>query len=207
MAWQEQDTDGNRQGLTIAEFGELGGPGFGRCPAGPGQQPAPAGSAAFVRAADRTSAKVTWTPATPQPGAADVTGYSVEALGASVSSTTNQRSGLTRRTPADATTATITNLDPADDYTIEVRSVTGTKLSDVFPLQGSVVVPGGDTTAPTLTVAPAPAPDTVVETNSVTLTSSDSAQLFFTTDRSSPRWSDERSSARARWRSPSASRR
>ncbi len=35
MAWQEQDADGNRQGLTIAEFGEPGGPGMGGCPNGP----------------------------------------------------------------------------------------------------------------------------------------------------------------------------
>ncbi|KRF08958.1 hypothetical protein ASH00_04585 [Arthrobacter sp. Soil782] len=38
MAWQQEDADGNRQGLTIAEFGELGGPGMGGCPAGPGDQ-------------------------------------------------------------------------------------------------------------------------------------------------------------------------
>ena len=35
MSWQEEDADGNRQGLTIAEFGEPGGPGMGGCPAGP----------------------------------------------------------------------------------------------------------------------------------------------------------------------------
>ena len=37
MAWQVEDADANRQGLTIAEFGELGGPGMGGCPAGPGR--------------------------------------------------------------------------------------------------------------------------------------------------------------------------
>ena len=40
MSWQEEDADGNRQGLTIAEYGEAGGPGMGGCPAGPGD-PAP----------------------------------------------------------------------------------------------------------------------------------------------------------------------
>ena len=34
MNWQVQDADGNRQGLTIAEFGEVGGPGFGAAPQG-----------------------------------------------------------------------------------------------------------------------------------------------------------------------------
>jgi Fibronectin type III domain len=180
MTWQEQDADGNRQGLTIAEFGELGGPGFGGCPAGPADQAAPAGTAAFVRSADKTSVKVSWTPATAQPGAADVTGYSVEALAATVSS--GQRSGFTRRLPVDATTATIDNLDPAEDYTIEVRSLTGTKMSDVFPLSGTAPAPGGDTTPPKLIVTPEINPTGVTETNSVTVTSdTDTAQLFFTT--------------------------
>ena len=38
MNWNVQDADGNRQALTIAEFGEAGGPGMGGCPPGPGQQ-------------------------------------------------------------------------------------------------------------------------------------------------------------------------
>ncbi|MGZ8749324.1 MAG: hypothetical protein ACXWYP_00445, partial [Pseudonocardia sp.] len=50
MSWQVEDGDGNRQGLTIAEFGELGGPGMGGCPAGPADQGAPTpGTAAVVR--------------------------------------------------------------------------------------------------------------------------------------------------------------
>ncbi|HJR39552.1 MAG TPA: hypothetical protein VJ819_14315, partial [Nocardioidaceae bacterium] len=40
MAWQVEDADANRQGLTIAEYGEAGGPGMGGCPAGPGDQAA-----------------------------------------------------------------------------------------------------------------------------------------------------------------------
>ena len=35
MAWELADADGNRQGLTIAERGELGGPGWVGCPNGP----------------------------------------------------------------------------------------------------------------------------------------------------------------------------
>jgi hypothetical protein len=186
MTWQEEDADGNRQGLTIAEFGELGGPGFGGCPAGPGDQAAPAGTAAFVRSADKTSVKVTWTPAVAQPGAEAVTGYSVEALGATVNSTTNHRSGLTRRTPAGDTTATITNLDPNEDYTVDVRSLAGPHMSDAFPLQGTATEPPGDTTAPPLKVTPEPSSTAVVEASSVTLSSTDAnAQLFFTADGSS----------------------
>jgi hypothetical protein len=33
LSWESTDAAGNRQGVTIAEFGEVGGPGFGGCPA------------------------------------------------------------------------------------------------------------------------------------------------------------------------------
>jgi hypothetical protein len=72
-----------------------------------------------------------------------VTGYSVEALGATANATTNHRSGLTRRTPASDTTATITGLDPAEDYTIDVRSLASPRMSDAFPLQGTASTPPG----------------------------------------------------------------
>ena len=39
LSWQVTDGAGNRQGLTISEFGELGGPGFGGCPSGPAALP------------------------------------------------------------------------------------------------------------------------------------------------------------------------
>ena len=48
MSWQEEDADGNRQGLTIAEYGEAGGPGMGGCPLGPGDAGAPQPGAASV---------------------------------------------------------------------------------------------------------------------------------------------------------------
>ena len=63
MSWQLEDADGNRQGLSIAEHGELGGPGMGGCPAGPAAQAAPAGSFSAVRSTtDTTQAQVNWTP-------------------------------------------------------------------------------------------------------------------------------------------------
>jgi hypothetical protein len=181
MAWQVQDNAGNRQGITIAEFGELGGPGFGGCPAGPADQAAPAGTGAYVMSADKTSMKVSWTPATAQAGAAAVTGYSVEALAATTSAT-GVRAGLTRRTNADGTSATITGLDPAETYTVEVRSLAGPRMSDAFPMQAAGTAPSGDSTAPKLTVAPTIKPTGVTQTNSVTVGSDTAnAQLFFTT--------------------------
>lgn len=103
MAWQEEDADGNRQGLTIAEYGELGGPGMGGCPAGPGDQGAPQpGTASVVRSTDKTSLSVTWEPATTVPGAAAVTGYSVEAVAQTPSSTGERPARSPDRRPGHA---------------------------------------------------------------------------------------------------------
>jgi hypothetical protein len=158
MAWQEEDVDGNRQGLTIAEAGEPGGPGMGGCPAGPGDIGNPtAGSAAAIRSADKTSVQVNWTAATPIPGAAAITGYSVVALGPAG---TGDQVQIGRRTGANATSTTITGLDAnVATYTVEVRSLAGAKLSEPF-----VVTPGqsngtgtggGDGTPPNVTISAA----------------------------------------------------
>ena len=81
MTWQVEDAAGNRQGLTIAEFGELGGPGMGGCPSGPADAHAPAGSYSAVKSTqDPTKTAVTWTPAAAVPDAQAVTGYSVVAI-------------------------------------------------------------------------------------------------------------------------------
>ena len=78
---RSQDAAGNRQGLTIAETGELGGPGMGGCPAGPADASAPAGSFSAVKSTkDPTKTAVTWTPAAAVPDAQAVTGYSVVAI-------------------------------------------------------------------------------------------------------------------------------
>ena len=107
MAWQEEDGDGNRQGLTIAEFGEPGGPGMGGCPAGPGDAGAPKpGTASVVRSGDDTSLQVTWTPATQVPTAEPISGYSVMAI--ADSSTDGQH--VQHRSPHHG------ERDPRDDH-------------------------------------------------------------------------------------------
>ncbi|HET7352319.1 MAG TPA: fibronectin type III domain-containing protein [Marmoricola sp.] len=173
MNWQVQDADGNRQGLTIAEFGEAGGPGMGGCPLGPAGAPAPAGTASVVRTG--TSALVKWTPVASVPAADPVTGYSVEAVGAPGTNGQMTTTGL--RLGAAATQATLTGLDAGASYTFEVRSMTGTKMSVPFTMGGAT-----DTTVPTLSLSPAPPPlgGTAVEANSVTVNSN--GQVFFTTD-------------------------
>jgi hypothetical protein len=176
MSWQEEDADANRQGLTIAEFGEAGGPGMGGCPAGPGNQVAPAGTSSVVRSADKTSALVKWTPVAPQPGADAVTGYSVEAVGAADPSGQTVTRGL--RVRASASQTTLTGLDPAETYTFEVRSQAGDKMS--VPFSAATAGAPADTTAPTLTLSPGPATGSVVEAGSVTVSSN--GQVFYTTD-------------------------
>ena len=178
MSWQAEDAAGNRQGLTIAEFGEVGGPGMGGCPAGPGNQPAPVGSATITRSADRTNALVKWGTVTTVPGAEAITGYNIEALGAA--NTAGRQDVIGARVGAAATSTTITGLDPASNYTFEVRSMAGQKLSTPFDSTGVA-----DTTLPTLALSPDPGDGTaVVETSSVTVNSN--GQVFFTKDGSSP---------------------
>ena len=170
MNWQIQDADGNRQGLTISEFGEVGGPGVGGCPAGPADQTAPAGTASVVRTG--TTALLSWTPVTSVPTADPVTGYSIEAIGAASGSGQQTTTGL--RVGATATSVTLTGLDASAPYTFEVRSMAGSAVSIPFRM-GAL-----DTSAPALAITPAPVPGTVVETNSVSVTSN--GQVFFTTD-------------------------
>jgi Fibronectin type III domain/Chitobiase/beta-hexosaminidase C-terminal domain len=188
MAWQLEDADGNRQGLTIAESGEPGGPGMGGCPAGPSDQGAPRpGEASAVRSADKKSIAVNWTPAESAPGSAPVTGYSVVAIGPA-DSTTNQRKQVGFVTPANATSSTIRDLDATTTYAVELRSMAGAKMSEPFvvDLAGAPVEPGGDpadTEAPPVSSNPAAVEGEVVQATSVRLASPDSsAQIFFTTN-------------------------
>jgi len=179
MTWQVQDADGNRQGLTIAEFGELGGPGMGGCPAGPGAQAAPPpGAASAVRATDKTVMQVKWTPVAPQPGAAAITGYSVAAIASTVTSGQQVQVGV--RTNASATQSTITGLSATENYTVEVRSLAGAKMSDAFTINAAPAAPVGDTTVPTLLVNPAANPTGTTEASVVTVQSN--GQIFYTID-------------------------
>ena len=184
MSWQVEDADGNRQGLTIAEFGEAGGPGMGGCPAGPSNQNPAAGTAGFVLSADKKSMQVSWTPATPVPTGAAVTGYDVTVLAPKA---VGEAKYLGTRADATATRTTIAGLDPALTYTVEVRALAGTKLGDPFPINSGGTSGGGtpgDTTAPTLTATPTggTSATTAAATASVTLAANEAADIYYTTD-------------------------
>jgi hypothetical protein len=184
MAWQQEDAEANRQGLTISEYKEVGGPGMSGCPAGPGDASAPQpGKAAVVRSEDKASVQVTWTPVEAVPTAEPVSGYSVAAIANTASSTTGDHVVLGRHTGANATRATITGLDPNESYKVEVRSIAGAKMSEAFGADVPSTPPDGDTTPPELTASPAPGADgAAVETKTVTLTTEDSADVYFTTN-------------------------
>jgi hypothetical protein len=186
LQWQQVDAAANRQGVTIAEAGEVGGPGFGGCPAGPASAAAPAaGSASVIRSADKASAKVNWTAATAAPGATPVSGYSVEAI-ATTANAAGEKPGTLIRTGAAATSTTLANLDPAVTYDIEVRSIAGTGLSAPYTIGAVAGTPTGapkDTVIPTLTVTPAGGATEAAATAATSVTAtSDNGQIFYTDD-------------------------
>jgi hypothetical protein len=181
MSWQVEDADGNRQGLTIAEFGEAGGPGMGGCPAGPGDAGAPQpGSANIVRSIDKTSVSVTWNPTDQVPGAAAVTAFDVEAVQQGLSAE-GDHTALGKRTSANATHAVISGLKPDQGYDIEVRSMAGDTMSRPYTVQAASSTGPGDTTPPVLTANPGSTTEVNVTSN-ITLSSELNADIYYTID-------------------------
>jgi hypothetical protein len=176
LSWQETDVDGNRQGLTIAEYGELGGPGMGGCPNGPVQTGPPAPSNVIAtEVAAGASIKLSWTPATAIPGTPAITSYRVTAVAQTVAGQEQVEVGRRIANPA-ATGTTITGLDPAETYDVEVRSVSS--AGETFPVQPvAVTAVGVDTTAPGVTASPAGGSYSVAQT--VTLTSEPGADIYY----------------------------
>ncbi len=180
MSWQEEDADGNRQGLTIAEFGEAGGPGMGGCPAGPGDLGTPKpGSASIVRGADKTSMSVKWTPATPVPAAPAVTGYEVEAV-QQTPLANGEKPVIGKRTGDLATGVVLSGLSATNGYDVEVRAMSGDKMSEPFTVQAATPSGPADTTPPVLTATPG---DTAAVniTSRITLESL-GADIYYTLD-------------------------
>ena len=181
MSWQVEDADANRQGLTIAEFGEPGGPGMGGCPSGPGDIGAPKpGGASVVRNPDNKSQMtVKWTPTEQAPTAPAVTGYSVEAI--QQTPTAGEKVVVGRRTAADDNSVLLTGLAADQGYDVEVRSMAGEAMSAPFTVQAATPSDPGDTTPPTLTATPG---DTaaVNVTSTITLNSEADADIYYTLD-------------------------
>lgn len=148
MSWQNLDANANRQGVTIQEDGELGGPGFGGCPAAAvAQGPA---SPTNVKATDNGSTTtVTWTKPTVTPGTSPIVGYTVRAV--SQTSTNGGQDEIGKRisdpaattatgTTTDTTLPTVTVTPPGGNFTGPVANVTLTAsepASIVYTLDGS----------------------------------------------------------------------
>jgi hypothetical protein len=178
MTWEVEDLDANRQGLTIAEFGELGGPGFGGCPNGPLQSgpPAPNGISVIDTAAGPGPRNLvfTWTPAVAVPGTPAVTGYRVVAVDTTVNAAGEQAETGVRINNPGATGTTLA-VEPGKTYTLEVRSVNAVGNETIPPATVGITAP--DTTPPT--VAFSPVATSFVTPTSITLSSEPGAQIFF----------------------------
>jgi hypothetical protein len=184
MAWQNEDADGNRQGLTISEFGEIDGPGFGGCPAGAaGQGPrSPTGVTATQSAPGEIA--VGWTPATQNPGTDPVQGYTVRAV--SIASTAGEQTEFGKRISNPGATSTTLSGTLAGQR-IEVRTVTDAGESWPPALVGSSTGSAGgnqDTTAPTVSVTPAGG--TVTADPTISFATQAGADIYYTLDGTSP---------------------
>ncbi|MEO8267815.1 MAG: fibronectin type III domain-containing protein [Ilumatobacteraceae bacterium] len=182
LAWEVVDPAGNRQGITIAENGEPGGPGVGGCPNGP-RQSGPPGPASVVaaKAPNGTSIQVNWTPATAIPGTGAIDGYQVTAVAQTTSANNEQVEIGKRITNGAATSTTITGLVAGETYDIEV--VSHSTVGYTFP--PVVAVPVVDVTPPVVTASPAGGSYPVAQL--VTLTANElGSDIYYTTDSSNP---------------------
>jgi len=160
--WQKTAPNGGRQGLTISEYGEVGGPFGSGCPASPQNIGSP-----LVNAIAVSGNLIKWSPGKDTIGAPATTGFSINVIrgnkiyGYRVASTVNQL---------------IFNLVPfAGGDIIELRSMTGVKMSEsvLMTYQSQSMIP-------TVSSLPVNAV-TEVETDLVIL-NSNTGQVVYTLD-------------------------
>ena len=133
LAWQEEDVDDNRQGLTVAEFGEPGGPGIERLPRRAARhRPARRSGAGRLRGG-LGRVTLTWTASDPA-----ITGYGVQL----VDSASGAPVGGLRETTA-STTLTVYNL-PAGSYAFTVRARNANGYGRPSELSAPIAVSAAD---------------------------------------------------------------
>lgn len=185
MAWQEEDLDANRQGLTISEFGEPGGPGFGGCPNGPAQSgpPAPLVQSLLETTSGTGSHNYafTWTPAVAVPGTPAITGYRVRAVVVPDSGLPGaEQDEFGKRVNSAAATGTTLSLPTpvsGTHYEFEVSSVNEVGNETNPPATPTVTPP--DITGPVVTTSPSPVLTTFFAPIDVTLVSESGADLYY----------------------------
>lgn len=114
-----------------------------------------------------------------------MSGYSIEAINTVAGP--NGKPVIGTRTAPDATSVTISGLDPAAAYDFELRSMAGTGMSAPFTATTTGATPVGPpapTPAPAnLTVTPKGGPQaTPVAASSVTATAANGYQIYYTDD-------------------------
>jgi hypothetical protein len=113
--WQETAPNGARQGLTISEYGEVGGPFSNLCPAGPQNLEAPVVNALAV-----SGNIIKWSPGQDINGAAATSGFSVSVM----------RGNKVYGYRLNTVNQVVFDLIPlAANDIIELRSMIGTKMS------------------------------------------------------------------------------
>lgn len=183
LSWQVTDAAGNRQGITIAEFGEVGGPGMGGCPNGPLASGPPGPSdvtAVNVTSGGGPAIRLNWTPATAIPGTPPITGYRATAVARSVSG--GEQVEIGRRIAGQAATGTtITGLRPGEEYDVQVVSMSAS--GETFPAVRAI--PATDATPPALTASPAGG--TFATPRAVTLSADEPhVEIYYTLDGTGP---------------------
>lgn len=138
LSWQVTDRAGNRQGLTISEFGELGGPGLGGCPQGPSAM-APNAPTGVTATSGNQSATASWSPATTAPDGSPVAGYKVTAVNTANNVETSVNVGLC----TTACTATVPTLTNGATYRIQVRALCDAGLYSKPGTAPTTVSPAG----------------------------------------------------------------
>lgn len=186
LSWMADATVVEAQlGLTLSEYGLVGG-GVPGCAPGPDGAKPPVSDYSVVWNAENTAATVTWASATPVAGAAEVDGYSVVAVEQHTDPATPKRQeGY--QVGKDATQVVVDGLTAGSLYALQVRSIVDGELGAPFALAGTIAPPNedgsGDTTAPALTVTPAFNGTTAVVSASRTLElSADEGVIYYTVD-------------------------
>ena len=183
MSWQNLDANANRQGVTIQEDGELGGPGFGGCPAAAAAA-GPASPTNVTATDGGSTTTVSWKAPTVTPGTSPIVGYTVRAVTQTAGAGGGQDEVGKRIGDPNATTATLpTGLV---GKTVEVRSYTaaGESWPPAVANKPATGAPT-DTTIPTITVAP-PGGSYTADVTGVTFTTSEPSSVVYTLDGSDP---------------------
>lgn len=165
--WQFTDPAGNRQGMTISERGEVGGPWSTLCPP----------SAHFANCVPPTGLTVSetfvnWVPVANIPGAPAITGYFVNVM----KQATLPTEVFGYITPSSQTTIDFKLTPLISGDIVEVRTIQNTRLSEPIRITyGQVVV------QPTISITPTVNPLTDVVTSQVEI-SSNTNQVAYTLD-------------------------